>query len=218
MGPRRRILKNSAAEADQFRRRSALAFACVLLALGGLAFWYFRLQVWQHADYATRAEANRIKLRPVVPGRGLILDRKGRVLADNVPAFRIEVTPFEAGKTETWLPSLSKIMALTPEDIARFEDERRATRGFKPITLKARLDDDEVARFAVDRWRFPGVEVVPYLTRRYPYGDLFAHVIGYVGRVDEGDLKQLGDNGDAFKGGFRLWETGAKGRSALTRR
>lgn len=195
MGPRRRVLKNAAAEANQFRLRSAIAFSCVLLALAGLGLWYFRLQVWQHADYATRSEANRIKLRPVVPGRGLILDRKGRVLADNVPAYRIEVTPFEAGKTETWLPELAKVIALTPEDITRFEDERRATRGFKPITLKLRVSEEEAARFAVDRWRYPGVDLVSYLNRRYPYGDLFSHVIGYVARIDTDDLKALGEGG-----------------------
>ncbi|MFE0501379.1 penicillin-binding protein 2 [Lysobacter soli] len=198
MGPRRRVLKNSAAEANQFRLRSAIAFACVMLALAGLGFWYFRLQVWQHDDYATRSEANRIKLRPVVPGRGLILDRKGRVLADNVPAYRIEVTPFEAGKSETWLPALGQIIALTPEDIARFEDERRATRGYKPITLKLRVTEEEAARFAVDRWRYPGVDLVPYLNRRYPYGELLSHVIGYVGRIDADDLKELGEGGAAL--------------------
>jgi penicillin-binding protein 2 len=198
MGPRRRVLKNSAAEANQFRLRSAIAFLCVLVAILGLGFWYFRLQVWQHDDYATRSEANRVKLRPVVPGRGLILDRKGRVLADNVPAYRIEVTPFEAGKSGDWLPSLAKIIALTPEDIARFEDERRATRGYKPITLKLRVTEEEAARFAVDRWRYPGVDLVPYLNRRYPYGELLSHVIGYVGRIDADDLKELGEGGAAL--------------------
>jgi len=198
MAPRRRVLKNSAAEANQFRLRSAFAFLCVLFALGGLGFWYFRLQVWEHDDYATRSEANRVKLRPVVPGRGLILDRKGRVLADNVPAYRIEVTPFEAGANDTWLPSLARIIALTPEDIARFDDERRATRGYKPITLKLRVSEEEAARFAVDRWRYPGVDLVPYLNRRYPYGELLSHVIGYVGRIDAEDLKELGEGGAAL--------------------
>ncbi|QDQ74835.1 penicillin-binding protein 2 [Pseudoluteimonas lycopersici] len=178
--------------------RAAVGFFAVLLALGGLAGWYFRLQVLQHDDYATRSEANRVRLRPVVPARGLILDRKGRVLAENVPAWRLDVVPDQAGDIAKLVPELAKIIAISPDDIEKFDDARHGARGFKPITLKARLDDDEVARFAVDRWRFPGVEVVPYLTRRYPYGDLFAHVIGYVGRVDEGDLKQLGDNGDAF--------------------
>ncbi|WP_082124514.1 penicillin-binding protein 2 [Lysobacter capsici] len=202
MGPRRRllgrhplkkrVLKNTAAEADQFRLRAAVAFACVLIGVIGLGFWYFRLQVWQHDDYAMRSEANRVKLRPVVPGRGLIYDRQGRILADNVPAFRIEVTPSEAGDSEDWLPQLAKVVALTPEDIARFEDERRASRGFKPIVLKMRVSDEEVAAFAVDRWRFPGVELVSYLNRRYPYGELFAHVIGYVGRIDTKDQEAMG--------------------------
>ena len=198
LGRRRRQLKNTSAETALFRVRAAIGFMLVLLALGALAAWYFRLQVLQHEDYATRSEANRIRLRPVVPARGLILDRKGRVLAENVPAWRLDVVPDQAGDLAKLVKELSKIIGISPDDIEKFDDARRGVRGFKPITLKARLDDDEVARFAVDRWRFPGVEVVPYLTRRYPYGDLFAHVIGYVGRVDEADLKQLGDNGDAF--------------------
>jgi penicillin-binding protein 2 len=194
----RRVLKNALAEAEQFRRRAALAFAGVVLALVGLAFWYFRLQVLQHADYATRSEANRVKLVPVVPGRGLIFDRKGRVLADNVPAFRLDVVMDEAGDPARWLPQLQRVIALTPEELERFHQARRATPGFRPVTLKLRLSEDEAARFAVDRWRFPGVELVSYLTRRYPHGELFAHVIGYVGRVDEKDLKTLGEGNSAF--------------------
>lgn len=208
MGPRRRwfgphplkkrTLKNAAAEADQFRRRAAVAFAFVLLGVIGLGFWYYRLQVLQHADYVTRSDANRIKLRPVVPGRGLIYDRKGRILADNVPAFRIDVTPSEAGKTETWMPSLAKLIALSPDDIQRFENERKATRGFKPITLKLRVSDEEAARFSVDRWRYPGVELVSYLNRRYPYGEVLSHVIGYVGRIDTKDLETMAEGNAAL--------------------
>jgi penicillin-binding protein 2 len=198
MGPRRRQLKHQGAEAAQFRVRAALGFAIVLLTLGGLGAWYFKLQVLDHGDYAMRSEANRIKPRPVLPGRGLILDRKGRVLADNVPAYRLDVTPLEAGATKAWLPALRRIVALDDEDLARFEDERRAGKRFKPITLKSRVSPDEAARFAVDRWRFPGVELVPYLNRRYPYGALFAQVIGYVGRIDVEDLKQLSEAESAF--------------------
>ncbi|MBX9400372.1 penicillin-binding protein 2 [Lysobacter sp. BMK333-48F3] len=194
MRPRRRVLKNNAAEADQFRARAAIAFGFVLLGVIGLGFWYFRLQVWQHADYAMRSEANRVKLRPVVPGRGLIYDRQGRILADNVPAFRLEVTPMEAGDSDKWLPQLASVVNLSPEDVKRYQNERKATRGFKPIVLKMRVSDEEVAAFAVDRWRFPGVELVSYLNRRYPYGDLFAHVIGYVGRVDTKDQESMGAN------------------------
>jgi len=217
MRARRRILKNAAAEADQFRRRAALAFLGVVLALAGLSLWYLRLQVWQHADYATRSEANRIKLRPVVPGRGLIYDRKGRILADNVPAFRLDVTPNEAGDPQDWLPALQRIVALSPEDIASFHDNRKAARGFKPVTLKLRVSDEEAARFAVDRWRYPGVELVSYLNRRYLHGELFAHVIGYVGRIDVDDLKQLGEVNSAFShtgktGLERSYEAALRGR------
>ena len=230
-GPRRRQIKNASAETALFHMRAALGFAVVLLCLAGLAGWYFRLQVLQHEDFATRSEANRVRLRPVVPARGLILDRKGRVLAENVPAWRLDVVPDQAGDVKRLLPELSELIAISADDIVKFEDARRASRGFKPITLKARLDEGEIARFAVDRWRFPGVEVVPYLTRRYPHGDLFAHVVGYVGRVDEDDLKQLGENGDAFthvgktgleryydaqlrgKPGFEKIETNVEGRA-----
>jgi penicillin-binding protein 2 len=198
VGPRRRQLKSPGAEAAQFRVRAAIGFAIVVLALGGLGAWYFKLQVVDHADYATQSEANRVKLRPVLPGRGLILDRKGRVLADNVPAYRLDVMPLEAGATDAWLPALRRIVALDDEDVQHFRDALRAGRRFKPITLKPRVDAEEVARFAVDRWRFPGVELVPYLNRRYPYGALFSQVIGYVGRIDEEDLKQLGEANSAF--------------------
>ncbi|MUV13446.1 penicillin-binding protein 2 [Noviluteimonas gilva] len=190
---RRRQLKNAFAEAMQFRTRALVAFAAVTLALLGLGGWYFRLQVLEHDEYATRSEANRIKPRPVVPGRGLILDRKGRVLAENVPAFRLDVVPDEAGDTKQLIANLSKIVALDPEDIERFDVERKARHGWRAITLKMRVGEEEAARFAVDRWRFPGVELVPYLNRRYPYGPELAHIIGYVGRIDQADLAKMGE-------------------------
>ena len=215
--PGRRVLKNGAAEADQFRSRSAIAFACVVLALVGLSLWYYRLQVLQHADYATRSEANRIKLRPVVPGRGLIYDRKGRILADNVPAFRLDVTAQEAGDPDKWLPSLARIVALSEDDLRHFEETRRASRGFKPVTLKLRVSEEEAARFAVDRWRYPGIELVSYLNRRYLYGEEFSHVIGYVARIDAKDAEMLGEAGTALthigKTGLeRYYEEALRGR------
>jgi penicillin-binding protein 2 len=196
--PRSRRMKNAGAEAAQFRARAFVAMFCIGTALVGLGGWYFRLQVLQHDDFVTRSEANRIKLQPIVPGRGLILDRKGRILADNVPAWRLDVTPSEAGDPQKWLPGLAQRVALAPEDIEHFEQARHASRGFKPITLKMRVSDEEAARFAVDRWRYPGIELVSYLNRRYPYGELTAHVIGYVGRVDEADAKNLGPGFDAL--------------------
>lgn len=194
----RRPVKSPHAEAEQFRRRAAIGFVVVALALLALGAWYFRLQVLQHADYATRSEANRIRPKPVVPARGMIYDRNGRLLAENLPAFRLDVTPDKAGDLDRLLADLGKVVPLSGDEIAHFRNERKGARGFLPVTLKLRLSDEEMAAFAVNRWRFPGVELQPYLTRHYPYGDLFAHVIGYVGRIDEDDLAKLGEGGAAL--------------------
>jgi penicillin-binding protein 2 len=194
---RRQKLKNLHAEAEQFRRRALLGFLGITVAVFGLAGGYFRLQVLQHEEYQTRSEANRIKPRPIVPARGLIYDRNGRLLADNVPAYRLELVPEQVPDLEKTLKALAGLVALSDEDLARFRDARRATRSFRPIPLKLRLDESELARLAVNRHRFPGVEVVPYLTRRYPYGPLFSHIIGYVGRVDVADLEAMGDSRNA---------------------
>jgi penicillin-binding protein 2 len=194
---RRQKLKNLHAEAEQFRRRAVLGFLGIAVAVIGLAAGYFRLQVLQHEEYQTRSEANRIKPRPIVPARGLIYDRNGRLLADNVPAYRLEIVPEEVPDLEATLAGLGALVRLDDEDLERFRDARRATRGFRPIPLKLRLDEGELARLAVNRHRFPGVEVVPYLTRRYPYGELFSHIIGYVGRVDVADLEAMGDSRNA---------------------
>ncbi|MBN6150936.1 penicillin-binding protein 2 [Xanthomonas sp. AmX2] len=230
----RRPAKNPHAEAEQFRRRAVLGFVVVLLALIGLAGWYFKLQVLDHDVYATRSEANRIKPRPVVPGRGMIYDRNGRLLAENVPAFRLDVTPDKVADMNAMLAELGKIIELAPEDVERFQAARKASRSFRPITLKLRVSEEERARFAVDRWRFPGVELEPYLTRHYPYGELFAHIIGYVGRIDEKDLETLGEGNAALthigksgleryyeeilrgKVGYEQVETNVQGRAIRT--
>ncbi len=230
----RRQAKNPHAEAEQFRRRAALGFLGVLVCLIGLGGWYFKLQVMDHDIYATRSEANRIKPRPVVPGRGMIYDRNGRLLAENVPAFRLDITPDKVKDMDATLAGLSRILALSPEDIETFNKSRKARRSFLPVTLKLRVTDEEMARFAVDRWRFPGVELEPYLTRRYPYGDLFAHIIGYVGRVDDKDLEMLGEGNAALthigksgleryyeqqlrgKVGYEQVETNVQGRAIRT--
>lgn len=214
---RRRPLKNAHAEADQFRRRAVLGFVGVFLCLAGLGGWYFKLQVLDHAEYATRSEANRIKLRPVVPARGSIYDRNGVLLAENIPAYRLDVVPDQAGDPAQWLDALGKVIALDPEEVAHFLAARKVSRGFRGITIKPKLSEEEIAALAVDRWRFPGVEVVPYLTRHYPYGALLAHIIGYVGRVDEADLEASGELNAALthigKSGLeRYYEQQLRGR------
>ena len=191
---RRHLMKNPHAEADQFQRRAIIGFVGIALAVAGLSFGYFRLQILQHEEYRTRSEANRIKPRPVVPARGLIFDRKGKLLADNVPAYRLEVVPEQAGDLKVTLAAINALVGLSPEELQQFEATRKAIRSFRPVVLKLRLSEAERARLAVNRHRFPGVDVVPYLTRRYPYGELFAHVVGYVGRLDADDLEALGDS------------------------
>ncbi|HEX5755437.1 MAG TPA: penicillin-binding protein 2 [Arenimonas sp.] len=191
---RHRPLTNPHAEAEQFRRRAVLGFLGIAVAMLGLAAGYYRLQVLQHDEYRTRSEANRIKLRAIVPARGLIYDRQGRLLADNVPAYRLELVPEQVDDMAATLAALRQRVDISDEDLERFEAARRASRRFQPIPLKLRLTESELARLAVDRHRFPGVEAVPYLTRRYPYGALLAHAVGYVGRIDEADLRALGDS------------------------
>ena len=228
---RGRQLKDHAAEAALFGRRALVGLLLVLAGLGGLAAWYFRLQVVQHAEFATRSEANRVRLVPVAPARGLIYDRKGRLLADNVAAWRLDAVPERAGDGEALLAKLQRVVALDAEQRVRFLRDYRNARPFKPVTIKLRVSDEEAARFAVDRWRFPGVELVPYLGRVYPQGALFAHVVGYVGRIDEKDQAALGDSGGAYthtgktgleryyeaqlrgKPGFRRLETNVDGRT-----
>ena len=110
MQGRRQRIRNPSGEAALFRARAFVGFGIVLLALGALAAWYFRLQVVEHENYARQSEANRIKPRPVIPARGLIYDRKGRLLADNIPAYRIDVTPEEAGDIPRLLAELSRVV------------------------------------------------------------------------------------------------------------
>ena len=126
MIPRRQV-KNPHAEAEQFRRRGA-GFLGVLVCLLGLGGWYFKLQVLDHDVYATRSEANRIKPRPVVPGRGMIYDRNGRLLAENVPAFRLDVTPDKVRIMDATLEGLAKIINISPEELEAFSRRARSCR------------------------------------------------------------------------------------------
>lgn len=184
-------------EASQFRRRSFLALLGVCVALLGLLAGYGRLQIFKHEEYRTRSDENRIRLEPIVPARGLVYDRNGVLLADNAPAFRLEIVAERVDDLDATLAALQERVSLTDEELRRFREARKTTRRFKPVILKSRLDEGERARLAVDRHRFPGVAVVPYLTRRYPHGALVGHVVGYVGRLDEADIDALESRGEA---------------------
>ena len=186
-----RQLKDHHAENAIYRQRAWTGFAIATLLLAVLAGRFVYLQFVAYQEFHTRSEANRIKPRPIVPARGLIYDRNGKLLADNVPAYRLEVVPEQVEDVDILLTDLGTVLPLSEDEIGDFRAAYRVKRGFHPVPLKLRLSEAEVAAFAVQRYRFPGVDVVPYLNRRYPYGDLFAHVVGYVGRIDARDLENL---------------------------
>ncbi|WP_313912602.1 penicillin-binding protein 2 [Tahibacter sp.] len=191
MNLRRSKLKDSAREVALFQRRAIVGFLIIVVFLGVLAARFVHLQVVRHDEFATRADQNRIKLRPIPPARGLIFDRNGTLLADNTAAFRLEVVPEQVKDVDALLENLRDVVPVTDDDVKRFKEQRKGRRGFNSLPLRFRLSEDEVAKFAVNRWRFHGVEVVPYLTRTYPRGAEFGHVVGYVSRIDEADLRDL---------------------------
>jgi len=209
MALKRRSIKDSRGESTLFRVRAMVGFALILLGLGVLVGRYQYLQVQRHDEFALRSENNRVKPRAIPPARGLIYDRSGVLLADNVPAFRLEVVPEQVPDMKTMLSDIRDVVPLGDDDIETFRKQLKQNRRFDSVPLKLHLTEDEIARFAINRWRFPGVDVVPYLTRRYPYGPLFAHVVGYVGRIDADDMNRL--DPDRYKG------TSHVGRSGLER-
>lgn len=206
---RRRSIKDSRGESDLFRRRALAGFVLILICLGLLVSRFMFLQVTRHEEFVTRSQNNQMKPRAIPPARGLIYDRNGVVLADNVPAFRLEVVPEQVKDMPALLHELGKVVPLGKDDLDAFGKQIKQSRRFDSVPLKMHLTEDEIDRFAVNRWRFPGVDVVPYLTRRYPFGGLLAHVVGYVGRIDADDVSRLDPN--------RYQGTSHVGRSGIER-
>jgi penicillin-binding protein 2 len=184
-------LKDHAQESRLFRRRARIAFLLVLLSFGLLALRYVYLQVAKYDDFATRSISNQVRIVPAPPNRGLIYDRRGRPVAENRPAYRLELVPEKVGDLRETIEALGRIIELPEDAYAVFEAARSRYRVFDSVPLKFNLSEGEVARFAVDRHRYDGVEVVPYLSRHYPYGELLTHVLGYVGRLDDSDLARV---------------------------
>ncbi len=189
--PARKPLRDAVREARLFRRRALTAMAIVVACFAILGGRFFYLQVVKHNEFITRSEDNRVKLRALPPNRGLIYDRNGGILADNRPAYRLELIPEQVSDVEGTLTALARLIAITEEDRERFFKLRDARQSFQGVPVRLRLSEVEVARFAVDRHRFPGVEIVPYQTRVYPQGPEFAHVLGYVRQLDADDLRQV---------------------------
>ncbi|HEX7342543.1 MAG TPA: penicillin-binding protein 2 [Rhodanobacteraceae bacterium] len=191
MKRQRQPVKNPHAESARFRRRAITGFALILVCLLVLAGRFFWLQVLHHDEFAARSRQNRVHVRVLPPPRGMIYDRHGVLLADNVPAFRLDVIPDRVKNMPAMLDRLTRIVPLSKEELADFRRELKQHRPFQKVPLKMQLTEDEIDRFAVDSWQFPGVDVVPYLKRYYPLGAAFAHVVGHVGRISAADLKHV---------------------------
>lgn len=183
-------IKNDPGESQLFRTRVLIGFALITLSLLALLGRYFWLQVVEHKEFSTRARDNRVHLRHLPPARGLIFDRNGVLLADNQPAFRLQVIPERVEDMGAMLERLRHIVPLSDTNLANFHKQLDQHRGFQSVALKFDLSQTDIASFAVNRWRFPGVEVKPYLMRVYPHGGYFAHLVGYVSRIDANDLSQ----------------------------
>jgi penicillin-binding protein 2 len=189
-------LRNHRQEQYYFRVRLGFAAVFMLICFGILAARFFHLQVVRYDYYHTLAENNRISLVPTPPTRGLIMDRNGVVLAHNFFAYTLEITPAKVTDLDATIDEIAKLVEVTPTDRKRFKKLREQSHSFESVPLRTQLTETEAARFAVERYRFPGVEIRSRLFRHYPKGALGTHLIGYIGRINDADQKKLKDAGD----------------------
>ena len=203
-------LKNHLREIFNFRFRLVISIGFVALLLSILLLRFFYLQVLRHDYYQTLAESNRISIVPIVPNRGLILDRHGVVLAHNYSGYTLEITSSKVKDLEATINDLSTLVEITPKDRKRFKKLQSESHNFESLMIRNRLSDEEVARFAAQQYRFPGVEIKARLFRDYPYADKTSHLIGYIGRINETDVEQLEENDLAanYRGSDYIGKTG----------
>ncbi|HYC35855.1 MAG TPA: penicillin-binding protein 2 [Usitatibacter sp.] len=206
-------LRDQQRELTVFRNRLMLAGLGILVGFGILLGRFAWLQVVQREYYHTLAEANRISLVPVVPNRGLILDRNGEVLAANYSAYTLEVTPSRVANIERAIDELGTVIEVSPRDRRRFRRLQEESKNFESLPIRTRLTEEEVARFAVNRFRFPGFEIKARLFRSYPQGEVASHAIGYIGRINDADLKRIEAAGIAtnYKGTDHIGKLGIEG-------
>ena len=185
-------LNNTDRELRHFRNRIMALAVLVLFCFFLLLLRFVWLQVVRHSNYVAQAEENRISIVPTMPSRGIITDRNGVVLANNYSAYTLEITPAKIeGKMDEVIDELSLFIDITSRDRKRFRRRMEETKRFESIVLKSKLTDEEVARFTVQRYRFPGVEVQARMFRQYPLGEVAAHAIGYIGRISQKDIDRL---------------------------
>ncbi|HEX7607295.1 MAG TPA: penicillin-binding protein 2 [Usitatibacter sp.] len=206
-------LRDQQRELTVFRNRLMLSGLVIIVAFAILLGRFSWLQVVQREYYHTLAEANRISVLPVVPNRGLILDRNGEVLAANYSAYTLEITPSKVANVERAIDDLSTLIDVTPRDRRRFKKLQEESKNFESLPIRTRLTEEEVARFAVNRFRFPGFEIKARLFRSYPQGEVASHAIGYIGRINDADVKRIDDQGLTanYKGTDHIGKLGIEG-------
>jgi penicillin-binding protein 2 len=189
--PRAYSLQDNSVENRVFFNRIVAAFFIVLLLTAGLVVRLVYLQIVGHDHYATLAKENSVKIQPLVPARGLIYDRNGKVLAENTQSFSLELIPEQISDMDATLSQLQKLLNIPNEKIEQFQKQRKHQKRFISTPLLLSMTDEEIAKFAVVRPYFTGVDIASRLVRNYPYSDLAAHVVGYVSRINEAEMKTL---------------------------
>ena len=181
-------MQDWARETRLTQARVVVLATLMLMVMVGLLYRYFYLQIVQNETFRAQSDRNRIAVRAVAPTRGVIVDREGRLLAENLPSFTLALTPERISNLEETLAELTELLDLSEDDIALFSETRRRTRPLSPVPLKYRLSESERAMLAVNKHRFEGMSILTELTRNYPEGALLGHAIGYVGRIGKDDI------------------------------
>ena len=197
-------LRNVEQELDRFRTRLLAAALLVLICFGLIVARLLVLQVVKHEELSTRAEKNRISIVPIVPNRGLIVDRNGVVLADNYSAYTLEITRSQlVDDLDTVIDQLSEVVEIAPRDRRRFKRVMVESKRFESLPIRTKLTDEEVARFTAQRYRFPGVEIKARLFRNYPFGETAGHLIGYIGRINQREKDMMAEWSDEDQANYR---------------
>ncbi len=192
------VIRNVLMDLNRFRSRVVVVTFVVLIAFGVLCARLFYLQVIRYSELNAAAESNRTAIVPIVPNRGVIMDRNGVVLATNYSAYTLEITPSKVvAPVEEVIEQLSAIIDIQTRDKRRFKKQVDESKSIDSVPIRTRLTDEEVARFAAQRYRFPGVEIRARLFRNYPYDQLASHVIGYIGRINTSEKAKIEESEDA---------------------
>ena len=202
-------IKDHHSERRLFIGRVVLASVVAFVLLGIVIARLVQLQVFEYEVFAAQSQGNRIRIEAVSPIRGLVFDRRGTVLAENLPAYQLELIPEQVSDIDDTLQRLAALRLIEAEDIPDFKELSESGPRFKPVTLNFRLTDEQIANFAIQRPRFPGVDFQPRLVRHYPEGELIAHAVGYVGALSKADLERV--EASDYAGTSHAGKTGVEG-------